>query len=150
MKNVNNGDNNLIPQVIINNSGPTMIHLSNEFIQVILTNKTPKQLYDNLKYFETTCAYINKQADKCRVAYDHMLQEGSAFQPVNPFSIMDCIHLYSHSLVGILTQSDDLDNELQRLQELTQDILRVLVHVVNVDVNDSRIANFYLVNQRIQ
>lgn len=149
MKNVSSTDQNLMPQVIVNNSGRTMFNLSNEFIQVIVTNKTAKQLHDNLKYFETTCVYVSNQADKCRAAYAHMQTSGIYFMPVNPFAIMDCIHLYAHTIVEILTQSDNIDDEQQRLDALTNDILRVLSYVAHVDVKDSRIANFYLVNQRI-
>lgn len=142
-------DENLIPQVIINNSGPEMVSLSNEFVQVLLTNNTPQDLFNNLNYFETTCKHLEKESKKYSAVYLYMMQENSCFIQFNPFSIMDYIHLCSHTLIGLLKDETNLNNEESKIQETVKDVLRVLSIVANINVDDSRVANFYLLNQRI-
>lgn len=152
----------IIPEILLSNIANDVNSICPEMYQ-ILTQKHAtslvKHLQSNLDYFKSTLAYITKQSSKQIACYEHMEEEGLYFLQSNPFAVLDCVLLYIRTLINVveaydkLSQSDNSDIMLPMLdsciEDTIADITRVMSYFIHVDIKDSRVANFYLLNQTV-
>lgn len=151
-----------IPEIIIQNIAKDVNSICPEIYQLFRqcesTNLT-QHLQDNIVYFKNTCAYLEKQSVKQVSIYKYMEENGMYFMQTNPFAVLDCMLLYSKTLIEVLDRYEELlaCKEISAMPSIVQDYLnsiikdmiRVISYFLYTDVNDARVANFYLLNQTV-
>ena len=143
-------NSNVIPAVIVNNITEQVRNLCAELVMVLTQNTSPAMLQENIKYFETLAASLNTEAGKYPAVYQYLCDHKAQFILYNPFAVQSCVHLYSTSIILLLKDVDDVNEHSIPIKCMTEDIMRVMVHVTGVELKSNpRIANFYLLNHSI-